>query len=159
MEPEQVNVIYHSPCFDGFCACLGAFLCHSNVHFYPYHPGSELTLLPALITYFLDTVTTESIFQSATSLSHQVVVIDHHWDVPALITSWNSSAKVQIIHNTEQSACILAWNHFKSKRSPLTTSEESDTEIEKILLYVQDRDLYRNALPGGEEVIAGLGEM
>ena len=159
METERVNVVYHSPCFDGFCSCLGPYLFHPDIHFYPYRPGSELVFQPAEITYFLDTVTTEPLFQSALSLSTQIVVIDHHWDVPALIRSWSPASNIEIVHNYQHSACILTWNYFKSKRSPLTATTESDREVEELLEYVQDRDLYVNELPGSEEVIAGLSEV
>lgn len=154
-----VNVIYHSPCLDGFFSCLSAFLYHDSVLFCPYRPGTELALQPAAITYFLDTCATELLFQAALELSGRVVVIDHHWEVPALISSWSSSPQVEVVHSSVHSACILAWNYFKSKRSPLSSSESSDREIEALLLYVQDRDLYANALPGCEEVIAGLSEV
>lgn len=156
---ELVNVVYHSPCLDGFCSCLGVFLCHQSVRFYPYHPGSEVALEPAEVTYFLDTIATEEIFQAAVSISGRVVVIDHHWEVPALISSWSSSPTVHTVHSYTHSACILAWNYFKSQRSPLTASDSTDTEVEALLLYVQDRDLYANVLPGCEEVIAGLNEV
>ena len=117
-------------------------------------PQTSLSLSPADITYFLDTVTTLDLFRQAESLSNHIIIIDHHWNTDQLLQTWSPNA--EIIHNSHNSACILTWNYFKSKKTPLSDSIQTDNSIENLLNYIQDRDLYRNSLPNCSEIISGF---
>ena len=156
-----MQVLYHSPCFDGLWACLPVYLYHRNdpgvqFRFLPFSQATrELhTFTPARVTYFLDTTGTADLLAAAVQQSAAVVVIDHHYRaldcVPATVT---------VVHSPHKSACVLSWDYFCAKRCPLTGDRAADDGICRVLACVQDRDLYALRLPETAEVLAGLAEV
>lgn len=133
-------IIYHGDCPDGFGAAYAAWKRFGDGADYRGvshgDPPPEVAGREVLICDFAyDRDTTIRLAERAAGLT----VLDHH-----------RSAEVEIgdlpfcIFDMERSGAMMAWQHLHQTPAPV------------LLQYVQDRDLWRNALPESEEVSAAL---
>jgi len=140
MEPARPLVVYHGDCPDGFGAAFAAWKRYGDgADYVPVNHGDAppkfggREVLMADFAY--DRATTVALEEQAAKL----VVLDHHrsaegeiGDLPFCVFDMN------------RSGAVMAWEHLHPGPAPL------------LLQYVQDRDLWRNALPESEEVSAAL---
>src|SRR6185369_10325551 len=71
-----------------------------------------------------------------------VVVIDHHETAKEAVESFK-----QNIFDMDHSGAVLAWMYF-----------HPNTEVPKLLLYIEDHDLWRFKMENNREFGAALGE-
>lgn len=79
-------------------------------------------------------------------------IIDHHKSsLPELEATFCDPLRVYetYIHDVNHSGCVLTWNHFFSV----------EEEIPEILLYVQDRDLWKFELENSKEINAFIASL
>ncbi|MGH7640970.1 MAG: DHH family phosphoesterase [Candidatus Dormibacteria bacterium] len=133
-------IIYHGDCPDGFGAAFAAWKRFGDAA--DYVPVSHGEVPPrvkgrdVLIADFAyDRVTTERLAQS----SARLLVLDHHRSAAAELAGLS-----YCVFDMERSGAVMTWQHLHQAPVPI------------LLQYVEDRDLWRNALPGSEEVSAAL---
>ncbi len=141
---QQVNVIYHADCADGFGAAWAAHQALDGlipgVRYLPVKHGEEPPETePGSRVYILDFSFPRETMQRLVE-TRRVILIDHHetalrnvGDLPG--------CSVDPAH----SGAVLAWQHFHP-REP----------VPELLRYVEDRDLWKWELPHSREVSAAL---
>ena len=79
----------------------------------------------------------------------ETMVIDHHASsLPELEVAFEERVYKTYTHNTDFAGCVLTWQHFFP-----------DEEIPDILLYVQDRDLWKFELENSREINAYIASL
>lgn len=141
-------VIYHGACRDGFCAAWCVWRREPNSQFVPAQYGQPAPtdvvgrdVVIVDFSYPLDVML--SIAQSARSL----LVLDHHQTAEAALSTF-AAENARVTFDMNRSGAGLAWDHyFAGQPRPW------------IVDYVEDRDLWRHALPDGPAVNAFLGTL
>jgi len=143
--------IYHRGCADGFGAAWAVH--HALGDQVAFHPGvygappPNLTDRDVIVVDFsYKRPMMEELCRAATSL----LVLDHHKTAAAELDGLEQWAAGQSITATVtvqidmgKSGAVLAWEHFHPGKP-----------IPRLLQHVQDRDLWRFALPGTREILA-----
>ena len=135
--PENIVVIYHADCKDGFGAAYAAWKKFGDSA--AYIPRKTQTPVPEgvedkevyIVDYSYDKATLEDLLQK----NRSVVVIDHHQTAQADVESFS-----QNVFALEHSGAVLTWQYF-----------HPDTPVPELLYYVEDHDLWRFALPENRE--------
>ena len=79
----------------------------------------------------------------------ETMVIDHHKSsLEDLESAFEERVYKTYTHNTDFAGCVLTWQHFFPEE-----------EIPEILLYVQDRDLWRFELENSKEINAFIASL
>lgn len=136
--------IYHANCVDGFGAAwvvrrrFGA----GNVDFCPSTYQMDPPDVAGRDLILVDFSFKRPVLERIVTEASSVLVLDHHataqadlYDLPGATTIFDMS----------YSGAVLAWMHFFP-----------DQPVPALLAYIQDRDLWRFALPRSRDVAAGL---
>ena len=141
----NVNVLYHRDCADGFGAAWAAYrkLGYAGVR---YHSCSYGEPPPEMkhgsVVYILDFSFPRNVMLELME-RHEVVLLDHHE------TAEEEIGDLPGCHfDTSHSGAVLAWRWFHE--------ESKIPEIPEILLYVEDRDLWKWELPDSRDISAAL---
>lgn len=162
---SKILCIYHGACDDGFAAawCVRKAL-GENVEFYPgvyqkdppEHEGRDVI--------FLDFSYKRPVLEAMASKAKSILIFDHHKtaqedlaDIPSpaqcavpLWSDWlhcghlKSGPTMGAMFDMERSGAALAWDYFIGGQRP------------QFIEYIQDRDLWRKALPNGDEFTIAL---
>lgn len=144
-DPSSVNlVIYHDKCPDGFGAAFAAWKllgdnatyigCDHGSSTFPDVTGKRVVILD----FSFKAPTLLKMIQSA----EQLLVIDHHASAVDELASIPDQYK---IFDMNQSGATMAWKFFHpGKMTP------------QLLLYIEDRDLWRWKLNKSQEICIGL---
>lgn len=135
--------IYHGNCADGFTA---AWVAHRAFHGeIDLHAGVYQTEPPDVTdreVYLVDFSYKRPVLEAMREKACSITILDHHKtaeadlrDLPGIVT----------VFDMERSGARLAWDHWFHPNSPPRT-----------LLHVEDRDLWRFAIPGTREVQANI---
>lgn len=135
-------VIYHGNCADGFTAAWVASKALDNPELYP---GVYMTTPPDVTdrdVYMVDFSYKRPVLEKMRDVAKSITILDHHataaedlYDLPGVIT----------IFDMNRSGAKIAWDFwFPNDSAP------------KPLLHVEDRDLWRFALPGTREIQANI---
>ncbi len=129
---NNIVVIYHGDCSDGFGAAYAAWKKFGDTA--SYIPWKDHGTLPqGLIgktVYIVDFSFHAPLLKSLNEQNELVVVIDHHQTAEAAVRTYP-----QNIFDNNHSGCVLAWQYF-----------HPGVPVPSILLYVEDHDLWRFAL-------------
>lgn len=139
---KKTIVIYHANCNDGFGAALAAWMKFGpskDVTFIAGRYGDPAPDVAGANVYLLDFSYKRDVIARMLDEAHTLTVIDHHK------TAAEDLAPLGIVIDQTQSGAVLAWKHFFP-----------GTPVPPLLLYVQDRDLWRWELPQSREVSAAL---
>lgn len=149
-------VIYHGGCRDGFCA---AWVCHralkrEDTEFFAGYYGqsppdcADRNVIMVDFSYPLEVM--KVIAATATSL----LVLDHHKTAQAALEELqaNPPPNTKIIFDMDQSGAGLAHTHFFG-------TEDETGERPYLVDYVEDRDLWRHALPDTKAVNAYISTL
>jgi uncharacterized protein len=135
-------VLYHGNCHDGFGAAWSAWRKFADdARYIPVSHGNPPPELPP----GSDVLIVDFAYPRATLLQlageHQVQVLDHHKTAQADLEGLDFC-----IFDMNRSGAMLTWNYlFPEERPP------------DLIRYVEDRDLWRWALPSSQEISAWLG--
>ena len=152
-ETNETLVIYHADCLDGLGAAWSAFCVLGNQGRYiPAHYGDDIPdFEPGANLYILDFSYSASLLVEASAKAGRIVLIDHH--ITAM-EQYDDFFKIQLCpenlslnFDMSRSGCILTWQHFFQDLKP-----------PKILLHIEDRDLWRFKLDGTREITTALYE-
>jgi hypothetical protein len=175
IEQHETLVIYHADCLDGLGAAWSAF-CKLGGHacYIPARHGDEFPAFePGATIYILDFSYPPEQLLVASRQADQIILIDHHVTAMEQYEAFfhgshsgdsSISKSGQAFSATEaqaqplpenltlhfdmnRSGCVLAWQHFFPEREP-----------PKILLHIEDRDLWRFNLAGTREITSALYE-
>ena len=136
--------IYHAHCADGFGAAtvvhqaLGA----AAVDFHPGVYGDAPPDVAGREVLLVDFSYKREELLRLAAQARRLVVLDHHRSaVEALV---DLPANVQTVFDLDKSGAMLAWEYFHAAAPP------------PLIRHIQDRDLWRFALPGTREIQAAL---
>ncbi len=152
-ETHETLVIYHADCIDGLGAAWSAF-CKLGTHgrYIAARHGDPIPDFEAGATlYILDFSYPPQLLVNASVKAGQVILIDHH------ITAMEQCAdffklqpcpeNLSINFDMLRCGCVLTWQYFFHDLKP-----------PKILLHIEDRDLWRFKLEGTREITTALYE-
>lgn len=143
-------IIFHGHCLDGFGSAYAAF-----AHFDLQHNQSA-EYLPALhgdappdvsgrTVYLLDFVYRRADMMRLCRQAARVIVLDHHISaVEDLAGLEQECPNLELHFDMDRSGAVITWDYFHHQPAP------------PLLLAVQDRDLWRHAIPGSAELNAAL---
>lgn len=139
---NDIVVIYHADCKDGFGAAFAAWKKFGDSASYiPRRTqlappegleGKELYI----VDYSYDKATLEALAEK----NRRVVVIDHHRSAEADVTAFPDN-----VFDLEHSGAVLAWQYF-----------HPEEPVPELLRYVEDHDLWRFRLPENQAYNAAL---
>lgn len=141
-------VLYHDNCRDGFGAALAAWCRFGDTADYQSvqygRPAPEVAGRDTV--YILDfSFPRDELLRMAKRVG-SVFVIDHHASAERALAGLEGEAEnLYCTFDMQHSGAVLAWQHFFGDDVPV------------LLQYIEDRDLWRHALPRSEQVALGLG--
>lgn len=158
--------IYHGGCDDGFAAawCVNKAFA-GEVEFYPGVHQKEPPPHEGRHVLFVDFSYKRPVLDAMARNAGSILILDHHKtaaedlsDLQAPFgTGWRRhlenvhqdtceglDGKMYALFDMERSGAALAWDFFIGGSRP------------KFIEYIQDRDLWRKALPGGDEFTIAL---
>lgn len=144
---NRMLVIYHGACRDGFAAAWCVWRRFSGSEFVPAMYGvdpPDVTGRDVVMVDFSYPLTTmDDIAGKCSSL----LVLDHHKTAEAALKAFHHE-NAEVHFDMERSGAGMAWDHFFPQfKRPW------------IIDYVEDRDLWRHAMPNGPAVNAYLGTL
>lgn len=141
---KKIVVIYHDQCRDGFGAAYAAWKKFGDDA--SYIPRKTQDPVPEGIEnkelYIVDYSYKKHELEELIARNKSVVVIDHHKTSEEAVISFPGN-----VFDQEHSGAVLAWQYF-----------HPGTEVPKLLLYVEDHDLWRFKMEHNREFGAALGE-
>lgn len=141
---KDIVIIYHDQCRDGFGAAYAAWKKFGEDA--TYIPQKNQTPVPEGLNdkelYILDYSYDKETLETLVKENRSVLVIDHHKTAEAAVTAFPEN-----IFDLEHSGAVLSWMHF-----------HPNTPVPKLLLYIEDHDLWRRSLPENREFGAALAE-
>jgi oligoribonuclease NrnB/cAMP/cGMP phosphodiesterase (DHH superfamily) len=144
LPPTTIVVIYHADCRDGFSAAYAAWKKFGDTATYI----SRKTQLPPpeglkdKEIYILDYSYSKETLDELAGRNRLVTVIDHHQTAEAAVTAFPHN-----VFDQSHSGATLSWMHF-----------HPNIPIPKLLLYIEEHDLWKNTLPHSGEIAAIIGE-
>ena len=143
---NPILCIYHGNCADGFGAALAVHLakCNSEIDFYPgvYGDGPPDVSGRELVI-MVDFSYKRDIILDIAKQVETVVIIDHHKTTVEDLVDLPDN--VGTVFDMNKSGAVLAWEFFHPKEP-----------IPKLLLHIQDRDLWKFELEGTREIQAAI---
>ena len=140
---KSIVVFYHKNCLDGFTSAWAAWKKFGAEAEYigldPRRP--TVPHLKNKTIYFLDIICSEPDLKKLVNKNQSVIVIDHHVSRKDMIQFASDE-----LFSLDHSGAVLSWRYFHPNKS-----------IPKLLLHIEDYDLWRFKLPGTKEINAELG--
>jgi oligoribonuclease NrnB/cAMP/cGMP phosphodiesterase (DHH superfamily) len=151
---DKPIVIYHSPCLDGFTAAWACWLKHPDAEFVPGVYGQAPPKVKGREVYLLDFSYKRPVLLEMAQEARRIVILDHHKTAQAELAGLLASTSADPyfgrfnldgVFDMDKSGARLAWEWFHPGMS-----------APKLVQYVEDRDLWRFALPQSRAVNAAL---
>jgi uncharacterized protein len=145
-------IIYHGGCRDGFCAAWVAKRYYAGrgveCDFFPAVYGQPAPNCSGRCVYLLDFSYPLDVMKKIASEASEVYILDHHKTAEAILSGDTIGGAVRLVHfDMNQSGARLAYNYFFGTfPEPLASNWLVD--------YVEDRDLWRFALPESKKINA-----
>jgi len=142
-----LKVLYHANCNDGSGAALAAWKKLGDAAEYiPVQYGSE----PPEIeegekVYIVDFSYNREQLMRIADVAGKVIVIDHHKTAQDdLSEPFQNHSNIQVNFDMERSGAVMAWEYFH------------DEPVPKLLLHIQDRDLWRFEMEETKDIATAL---
>ncbi len=140
---KEIVVFYHKNCLDGFTSAWAAWKKFGAKAEYigldPRRPA--VPNLKKREIFFLDIVCSESDLKKLVKENKSVTVVDHHISRKDMV-----HFATDAVFSLEHSGAVLSWKHFHPNK-----------KIPRLLLHIEDYDLWRFKLPHTKESNAALG--
>ncbi len=144
MSNENVVIIYHANCPDGFGAALACWKTFGDgAKYVPATYGHRRPRLSDLAwkdVYLVDFCYDRDTLDEIKKVANSLTILDHHKTHKDVLDGYPNST-----FDLTHSGAYLAWVHL----------HPTDT-VPPLIRYIQDRDLWSNRLPSTEEVSAAL---
>jgi len=149
MSDKKIYVVYHIDCADGYGAAWSAWkLFGDEAEYIPVHPTlerPEASRIPdGAVVYILDTFWPPEVVEAHAGRLEAITCVDHH-QVPEEWLDYEYPDNYTLVHDVTHSAAVLSWTFFHREK-----------KIPEILLYIEDRDLWKWELKDSEAILAGL---
>lgn len=150
---NTVLVIYHANCMDGFAAAWTArrylgpdhtYLPHS--HGQPFDP----TMCKDREVFLLDYSFKRPMMEKIRDTSSRLIVIDHHKTAASELEGFFLRPNDTLVFSMEHSGSYLSWCYFN--HNDWDGKSESREWVPQFIQYIQDRDLWRYALPDSRSI-------
>jgi len=139
-ERASIKVFYHGVDMDGTGSAYAAWKKFgSKAKYIPADYGKPLDIKAGDEVYMLDFSTSKQELLKFAEIASKITVIDHHQTAKSNL-SGKMPSNVKVIFNMKKAGAVLSWEYFHKKKVP------------KILLYIQDRDLWTWKLPNSKGV-------
>ena len=136
---KKIAVLYHGFCPDGFGGAYAAWKKFGKKA--EYIPVSHQSLPPTGLEnrgiYIIDFSYPKDILKELENKTKSLVVMDHHISAEEAVISVKNN-----IFDLNHSGSVLAWKYF-----------HPDSSVPKLLLYVEDTDLWKFKLPYSKEIM------
>lgn len=150
--------IYHGNCDDGFAsaAVVRRALGAANVDFYPGVYQQEPPDVRGRDVVLVDFSYKRPVLEAMQKTAGSILILDHHktaaedlagierhpleWQVTS-----NWDCKTEVVFDMARSGAGIAWDHYNPGKPRPTFID-----------YIEDRDLWRKVLPGGDEFTIAL---
>ena len=140
--------IYHGNCADGYGAAW-VFSRWADREF-DFHAGVYQDPPPDCTgrdIYLVDFSYKRAVVEEIVKVATRVVLIDHHKTAIEDLQPLIDSQQIEAMVNVEKSGATLAWEWFFAS---------SDDNMPQLLRHIEDRDLWRFALPNTREIQANV---
>lgn len=139
--------IYHCNCADGFGAAWVFKNCADREH--DFHAGVYQDSPPDVEgrdVYLVDFSYKRAVVEEIVEKANRVVLIDHHKTAIDDLKPLIDSGAIEHLTSLEHSGAMLAWKWFNGNFS----------EPPQLIKHIEDRDLWRFALPNTREIQANV---
>ena len=140
--------IYHGNCADGFGAAW-VFKNYADRE-YDFHAGVYQDAPPDCVgrdVYLVDFSYKRAVVEEICKVASRVVLIDHHKTALDDLAPLIESKRIESLTSLENSGAVLAYKWFNGN---------DISHIPKLLLHIEDRDLWRFALHRTREIQANV---
>lgn len=140
--------IYHGNCADGFGAAWVFKRWADREH--DFHAGVYQNPPPDVEgrdVYLVDFSYKRAVVEEICEKATRVVLIDHHKTAIEDLKPLIDSRRIEALVNLEKSGATLAWEWFHGHH---------DRDMPQLLRHIEDRDLWRFALPWTREIQANV---
>lgn len=136
------HVIYHGNCFDGFGAAWAAWKkLGDTAEYVPASYGEDPPNLPPTANVVMvDFSYKRPVMEEFASKVNSLAILDHHKTAEDDLRGFPDA-----VFDMDRSGAHLSWLYF-----------HPDEEVPELIKYVEDRDLWRWALPRSKEVSAAI---
>lgn len=136
-------ILYHKGCFDGFSGAWAAwkFFGEKAEYLGLEHQTPAPVSFEGRDLYFIDFCYPVSVMKKIKKVAKSITVLDHHESQQEAIRLAST-----YVYETNHSGCVIAWRYFFPKKP-----------IPKLLLTVEDSDLFLLKRPFTREISAFLG--
>ncbi|RLA26094.1 MAG: DHH family phosphoesterase [Gammaproteobacteria bacterium] len=146
---QKITVLYHADCLDGYGAAWSVWKSlGDDVHYQAVRHQVPMPDFPAgTELYILDFCYPMEQLLKAAKIARKIVVLDHHISAQRGFEAYQGEIpdNLKMIFNMQQSGCIMTWNYFHGDIAP-----------PKLLLHIQDHDLWRHQIAHTEEINKAL---
>ena len=157
-------VIYHANCWDGFCAAWIARKALGEIEAFPAQHGTAPPDVTGRIVYVLDFSYPYDVMERLVTAARRTVVLDHHKTAMETLDGLHQpETGIDVWFDMDKSGGRLAWEWFWLYRFADMSVEQrpfpSPVRLDRapwLVDYTEDRDLWRHALEGTEEINAAL---
>lgn len=157
-------VIYHANCWDGFCAAWIARKAFGDIEPHAAQYGTEPPDVTGRVVYVLDFSYPRAVMVRLMTAARRTVVLDHHKTAEAALDGLHQpETGIDVWFDSSKSGARLTWEWFWLYRfADLPVEQRPFPAPVRMNLapwlvdYTEDRDLWRHALEGTEEINAAL---
>lgn len=149
---SQKLVIYHGGCRDGFAAAWAAHLVMPDAIFFPGYYGQDPPdLVDGRDVYILDFTYPRETLKKVVAIAASLTILDHHKtnlkDLEGFAdeVATLGAPRPRVVFDMERSGAGITWDELCGNDKPW------------LINYIEDRDLWRWALPESRLVNAYLG--
>lgn len=152
---NDVLVIYHAHCWDGFCAAWLLHTVYPDAEFVAAQYGKEPPDCTNKRVFIADFSYPRLVMHTISEQARSLVVLDHHASAEHDLVSFAAQCmaegveKPTVVFELEHSGGYLTWQYLAERGMVPNT-------MPWLVSYTEDRDLWRWALPESREVNAAL---
>lgn len=133
--------IYHGNCADGFGGAWVVRKALPDAEFYPGVYQVDPPNVGGRDVILVDFSYKRPVLLAMAAQANSVLILDHHKTAQADLV--DLPANVSTVFDMERSGCMVAWQHYFPDQAP-----------PQLLLHLEDRDLWKFALPKTREIQA-----
>jgi len=142
-------IIYHANCLDGFGAAYAAYAHftarHIEAEYYAASHGDEPPACEGREVYIVDFSYKRGVLKRICAVAEKVTILDHHITAQEELDGLpQEHANLKVVFDMDKSGAVLSWEYFHP------------TPVPRLLMHVQDRDLWRFELAGTDEINTAL---
>lgn len=139
----KVLCIYHHNCVDGFAAAWVVRKFLGDVEFHPGRYGDTPPDVTGRQVIMVDFSYKREVLEQMAAKAEWITILDHHQSAEQDLAE-PLPDNVQAVFDMNHSGAMIAWKYFSHEEPP------------KLLLHIEDRDLWRFQLKGTREIQAAL---